>query len=72
MKDDDQISLINFRNYQIIKVIDSNYSHYRSYNKNGSLLNERIVNQEGNFYKFIDLQRDTVSAEIREMIIRLA
>ncbi|CDW79313.1 UNKNOWN [Stylonychia lemnae] len=72
VKDNEKISLINLRNYQIVKVIDSKYNHFLSWNKNGSLINERIKKEEaGSIYRLIDVQRDNTSVEIREIIVKL-
>ncbi|CDW86511.1 UNKNOWN [Stylonychia lemnae] len=70
VKDYEKISLINFRNYQIIRVIDSRYIYN---NKNGRLINMRIY-KEGEsqqIYRLFDVQRSDRSAEIREIRLRI-
>ncbi|CDW83517.1 UNKNOWN [Stylonychia lemnae] len=74
VKDNQRISLINLKNYQIVKVIDSKYNHLHSRRKESSLKHLRINKEEAEkVYKLIDVQRDQDKkfVEIREIIVNL-
>ncbi|CDW77616.1 UNKNOWN [Stylonychia lemnae] len=73
IKELNQVSVINFRNYQIVKVVDSEFSH--RLNKSQCLVSMKLNDETGNKYKLYDVQVTKQDSQyvskLREIIIQI-